>query len=164
MSVVQQDPCLFSVSIRENVLYGLDDNFYRTKFGMADTSYEAIENNPQVDREIDRCLDIAQALHFVSELPNKKDTLVGEKGAKLSGGQKQRIAIARAIYKNPEVLIFDEATSALDTQTEEAIKESIRYLSRDKIVIIVAHRPSTIELANEVLHLQDGKVMNREQR
>ncbi len=75
-----------------------------------------------------------------------------------------QIAIARAIYKNPEVLIFDEATSALDTQTEEAIKESIRYLSRDKIVIIVAHRPSTIELANEVLHLQDGKVMNREQR
>ena len=82
----------------------------------------------------------------------------------LSGGQRQRIAIARAIYNNSEVLIFDEATSALDSQTEEAIKESIEQLRRDKIIIIIAHRPSTIELADEVFHLKRGEIIKTETR
>lgn len=91
-------------------------------------------------------------------------TILDEFGTNLSGGQRQRIAIARAIYKNPEVLIFDEATSALDAQTEEAIKESIKALRKDKIIIIVAHRPSTIELADEVIHLREGQIIKKEQK
>ncbi|TLD90133.1 ABC transporter ATP-binding protein [Helicobacter sp. MIT 03-1616] len=142
MAVVTQRIFIFNDSIANNVAYG----------GGVDE-----------ERGIE-ALKLAYAWEFVEAMPQGIHTLLDEFGTNLSGGQRQRIAIARAIYKNPEVLIFDEATSALDTQTEEAIKESIRYLSRDKIVIIVAHRPSTIELANEVLHLQDGKVMNREQR
>ena len=159
MSVVQQDPCLFSVSIRENVLYGLDDSFYRTKFGMADTSYEAIENNPQVDREIDRCLDIAQALHFVSELPNKKDTLVGEKGAKLSGGQKQRIAIARAVIRDPIVMITDEATSALDAENESKVQKALDLVMQGRTSIIIAHRLGTIKGAKTIYVFDSGELL-----
>lgn len=142
MAVVTQRIFIFNDSIANNVAYG----------GVVD------------EERVIEALKLAYAWEFVEAMPQGIHTLLDEFGTNLSGGQRQRIAIARAIYKNPEVLIFDEATSALDAQTEEAIKESIRYLSRDKIVIIVAHRPSTIELANEVLHLQDGKVINREQR
>lgn len=142
IAVVTQRIFIFNDSIANNVAYG----------GAMDTQ-RVIES-----------LKLAYAWDFVEAMPQGIHTLLDEFGTNLSGGQRQRIAIARAIYKNPEVLIFDEATSALDAKTEEAIKESIRHLSKDKIVIIVAHRPSTIELADEVLHLQEGRIIQKEQK
>ncbi|MCH5314193.1 MAG: ABC transporter ATP-binding protein [Helicobacter sp.] len=130
---------------------------------------DTIANNVAYGKEVDeqkviKALKLAYVWDFVETLPQGIYAMLDEFGTNLSGGQRQRIAIARAIYKNPEVLIFDEATSALDAQTEEAIKESIRHLSKDKIVIIIAHRPSTIELADEVLHLQEGRIIKSELR
>ncbi|MDE7236091.1 MAG: ABC transporter ATP-binding protein/permease, partial [Helicobacter japonicus] len=142
IAVVTQRIFIFNDSIANNVAYG----------GVMDTQ-RVIES-----------LKLAYAWDFIEAMPQGIHTLLDEFGTNLSGGQRQRIAIARAIYKNPEVLIFDEATSALDAKTEEAIKESIRHLSKDKIVIIVAHRPSTIELADEVLHLQEGHIIQKEQK
>lgn len=140
MAVVTQRIFIFNDSILHNVAYGGDIDEKR-----------AIE-----------ALKLAHAWDFVKAMPNGIHTILDEFGTNLSGGQRQRIAIARAIYKNPEVLIFDEATSALDAQTEDAIKESIKHLRRDKIIIIIAHRPSTIELADEVVHLQAGEVIHKE--
>ena len=88
------------------------------------------------------------------------DTMIGDKGVKLSGGQRQRLGIARALYKNPEILIFDEATSALDVETERAITEAIQKLEHDKTIIIVAHRLSTIKNCNEIFILKNGKIQD----
>lgn len=142
MAVVTQKIFIFNDSILHNVTYGEEINEQR-----------AIES-----------LQKAHAWDFVQEMPQGIHTILEEFGTNLSGGQRQRIAIARAIYKNPEVLILDEATSALDSQTEQAIKESIENLRKDKIIIIVAHRPTTIELADEVIHLQSGKIIKNEKR
>ena len=140
MAVVTQRIFIFHDSILHNVAYGCEADEAR-----------AIE-----------ALKLAHAWEFVQEMPQGIHTILDEFGTNLSGGQRQRIAIARAIYKNPEVLILDEATSALDAQTEEAIKESLQLLRRDKIIIIIAHRPSTIELADEVLHIKNGEIIKRE--
>lgn len=142
MAVVTQRIFIFRDSILNNVAYGGEIDEKR-----------AIE-----------ALKLAHAWDFVAAMSEGIHTILDEFGTNLSGGQRQRIAIARAIYKNPEVLIFDEATSALDAQTEEAIKESIKALRKDKIIIIVAHRPSTIELADEVIHLREGQIIKKEQK
>ena len=93
-------------------------------------------------------------------MPNGIHTKLDEYGANLSGGQRQRIAIARAIYRNPKVLIFDEATSALDKLTEDSIKKTIELIKKDKIIIIIAHRPSTIKLANKIIEIENGRIIN----
>ncbi len=140
MAVVTQRIFIFNDSILHNVAYGSKID----------------------EKKVIEALKFAHAWDFVQEMPQGIHTILDEFGSNLSGGQRQRIAIARAIYKNPEVLILDEATSALDSQTEEAIKESIEHLRHNKIIIIVAHRPSTIELADEVLHLQLGQIIKQE--
>lgn len=140
IAVVTQRIFIFNASILHNVAYG----------------------NPINEEKAIKALQLAHAWDFVNMMPNGIHTILDEFGTNLSGGQRQRIAIARAIYKNPEVLIFDEATSALDAQTEEAIKESIHNLRQDRIIIIIAHRPSTIELADEVIHLQSGKIIKKD--
>ena len=159
MSVVQQDPCLFTCSIRENVIYGLDDEYYKTKFGLTNPTYEEIEANPIIDKEIDRCLEIAQASKFVDELPDKKDTLIGEKGAKLSGGQKQRIAIARAVIRDPIVMITDEATSALDAQNENKVQKALDSVMEGRTSIIIAHRLGTISQAKRIYVFDSGEML-----
>ncbi|PAF44740.1 ABC transporter ATP-binding protein [Helicobacter sp. 11S02596-1] len=137
VAIVTQRIFIFNDSIAANVAYG-----------------------KQIDEEkVITSLKKAQAWDFVSSLPDGIDTILDEFGANLSGGQRQRIAIARAIYKNPEVLILDEATSALDAKTEEAIKNTIATIREDKIIILIAHRPSTIELADKVYHFEDGKIV-----
>lgn len=137
IAIVTQRIFIFNDSICANVAYG-----------------------SKCDREkVIQSLKKAQAWDFVSGLPDGIDTILDEFGANLSGGQRQRIAIARAIYKDPEVLILDEATSALDSKTEEAFKGTIDSIAKDKIIILIAHRPSTIELAHKIYHFEDGKLI-----
>ena len=138
ISIVTQRIFIFHGSIASNVAYSMELD---------------------EERVID-ALKKAQAYEFVSNLENGINTILDEFGTNLSGGQRQRIAIARAIYKNPDILILDEATSALDEQTEESIKDTLATLQKDKIIIVVAHRPSTIELAQRVVQMSEGKILN----
>lgn len=122
---------------------------------------DSIAKNVAYGQEIDEkrvvwALKQAMAWEFVESLPEGIETKLDEFGTNLSGGQRQRIAIARALYKDAQVLVLDEATSALDEKTEEAIKHTIDLIRKDKIIILIAHRPSTIELADQILRLEDG--------
>jgi subfamily B ATP-binding cassette protein MsbA len=140
MAIVNQTTYLFNTSVRENIAYGLD--------GVTD------ERIHQVAAE-------ANALEFIEAMPDGFDTLLGERGARLSGGQRQRIAIARALLRDPDILILDEATSALDSQSEKLVQESLERLMRNRTVIVIAHRLSTIENADRVVVLEDGIVVEQ---
>ncbi|RLM48580.1 ATP-binding cassette domain-containing protein, partial [Halorubrum sp. Atlit-28R] len=113
---------------------------------------------------LDDTIAAAKAAHIhelIESLPEKYDAPVGERGVKLSGGERQRIAVARAVLKNPPILIFDEATSALDSQSEHAIQQELDRLSVNRTTLIIAHRLSTIVHANEILVLERGRVIER---
>lgn len=138
LSVVSQETLLFDGSVRDNICYGLDE-----------VSPAAIE----------QALADANALEFVRELPDGIDTLIGERGARLSGGQKQRLAIARALIRNPRVLVLDEATSALDTVSEALIQEALERLMRGRTTFVVAHRLSTIRHADRIAVLDHGRLV-----
>ncbi len=137
MSIVPQDVILFGGSIRENIAYGKPD---------------------ATDEEIFKAAKQANALDFVNGFPEKFDTLVGERGIKLSGGQRQRIAIARALLKNPSILILDEATSSLDSESEKLVQEALETLMEGRTSIIIAHRLSTIRNADAILVLDKGVI------
>ncbi len=136
LSVVPQNTILFSGTVRENITYGNDD---------------------YTEEQLSAAISAAQLNEVIAKLPHGLDTSVGEHGAKLSGGQRQRIAIARAIIRNPKVIIFDEATSALDSVTEREIQTAIDNLTRDRTTFIVAHRLSTIKNADKIAVIKDGK-------
>ena len=135
LAVVPQTTLLFSGSIRENVVYWIDS---------------------VSDRRLWEILEMANAAEFVSEMPHGFDTNLGELGTRLSGGQRQRISIARALARNPRVIILDEATSSLDVVSESLIQEAIRRLINGRTTFIVAHRLSTIRNANRILVMKDG--------
>jgi len=135
MSIVPQDVILFGGTIRENIAYGKPD---------------------ATDEEILLAAKQANALNFVEGFPEKFETLVGERGVKLSGGQRQRIAIARALLKNPSILILDEATSSLDSESEKLVQEALEVLMEGRTSIIIAHRLSTIRNADKILVLDNG--------
>ncbi len=139
---VQQEPQLFGVSVRENLLYGVPDNEI--------VSQETIEQ---------ACRD-ANCHDFISSWPEGYDTLVGERGVKLSGGQKQRISIARALITNCRILLLDEATSALDAESEHLVQEAIDRAVVGRTVIIVAHRLSTIQRANQIVVMSNHKIVD----
>ncbi|MGH2666000.1 ABC transporter ATP-binding protein [Flavobacterium sp.] len=140
MSIVPQDVILFGGSIRENIAYGKPD---------------------ATDEEIFMAAKQANALDFVNGFPEKFETLVGERGIKLSGGQRQRIAIARALLKNPSILILDEATSSLDSESEKLVQEALEILMEGRTSIIIAHRLSTIRNADTILVLDKGVITEK---
>lgn len=135
-------------------VYLLDDTI------LANVAF-GIEAGEIDETKIKRALKKAQMLDYVMKLPQSLNTLVGERGVKFSGGQRQRIAIARALYYDPEILVFDEATSALDSETEAAVMESINMLQREKTLIIVAHRLSTIRNCDKIYEIKDGRAYLR---
>ncbi|WP_326826498.1 ABC transporter ATP-binding protein [Streptosporangium sp. NBC_01756] len=137
LSVVPQESILFEGSIRENVTYG-----------MTDVS----------DERVRQALRDANAMEFIDRLPDGLDTVVGERGARLSGGQKQRLAIARALIRDPRVLILDEATSALDNRSESLIQGALARLVAGRTVFVVAHRLSTIRGADRIVVMRDGGI------
>jgi ATP-binding cassette subfamily B protein len=138
---VQQEPQLFGLTVRENLLYGVDRK---------DVSQEEVEQ---------ACMD-ANAHDFICAWPNGYETLVGERGVKLSGGQKQRVAIARALLTNCRILLLDEATSALDAESEHLVQEAINKAVIGRTVIVVAHRLSTIQRANQIVVMDDHKIVD----
>ena len=138
IGLVSQDVFLFEGSVFENIAYG------------------NIEANSE---EVWNAARLSESDSFINDLPNKEDTIVGERGQKLSGGQRQRISIARAILKNPEILILDEETSAVDNETEAAIQDSLETLKEGRTVIAIAHRLSTIRNADLIYVLEDGEIV-----
>ena len=138
MGIVSQDTILFNDTIANNIAYG------------SPTSNQ--------DDIVDAA-KIANAFEFISNLPNQFDTIIGERGTRLSGGQRQRITVARAILKNPDILILDEATSALDSESEKKVQLAIDNLVKDRTVIVIAHRLSTIKNADRIVVLDNGKIV-----
>jgi len=140
MGIVTQETVLFNETIAKNIAYGLDNC--------------PMENIIEVAK-------IANAHNFIAELPNGYDTSIGEQGTKLSGGQRQRLSIARALLKNPPIMIFDEATSALDNESEMLVQEAIERLMKERTTFVIAHRLSTIRNANRILVLDRGKIVQQ---
>ena len=140
IAIVPQDIILFGGSIKENIAYGKLD---------------------ASEQEIEDAAKKANALDFINDFPEKMETLVGERGIQLSGGQRQRIAIARALLKNPSILILDEATSALDSESEKLVQEAMHVLMKGRTSIVIAHRLSTIKNADLILVLENGQIIEQ---
>ena len=140
MGLVTQDSILFNDSIRDNI-------------GLGKTN--------ATEKEIIEALKIANAWEFVKDLPKVLDTNIGDSGNKLSGGQKQRLSIARAVLKNPPIMILDEATSALDTESEKLVQKALENMMRNRTSIVIAHRLSTIQNADLIVVMQKGEIVEQ---
>ena len=140
MGMVTQDAILFNDTIKNNILMAKED---------------------ATDQEIIEALKIANAWEFVSDLPKGIDTNIGDSGNKLSGGQKQRISIARAVLKNPPIMILDEATSALDTESEKLVQKALENMMKNRTSIVIAHRLSTIQNADNIIVMQRGEIVEQ---
>ncbi|CUT04973.1 ABC transporter ATP-binding protein, partial [Candidatus Kryptobacter tengchongensis] len=138
IGIVTQETILFNDTVKNNIAYGL-------------------ENCP-MDKIIEAAI-AANAHDFIMQLPDGYDTLIGERGMKLSGGQRQRISIARALLKNPPILILDEATSNLDAESEILVQEAIERLMKNRTVFVIAHRLSTIRNADRIIVLENGRIV-----
>ena len=139
MGIVSQETILFNDTIGSNIKYGLQN---------------------VDDRQLEEAAKNANALDFILEQPHGFETMIGEKGVRLSGGQRQRIAIARAILKNPSILILDEATSSLDTESEYLVQRAIDNLMADRTVLVIAHRLTTVENADAIVVMKDGQIVD----
>jgi ATP-binding cassette subfamily B protein len=140
VSVIQQDNFIFMAGIENNVAYG----------------------NPWVDRDkIVSASEAAQLHSYIEQLPRKYKTLVGERGVSLSGGQRQRLAIARTLVLQPPIMIFDDSTAAIDAGTEHKIRSALTEISKDHATIIISHRLSSLMHADEILFIEDGRILER---
>jgi ABC-type multidrug transport system fused ATPase/permease subunit len=140
LALVPQEILLFGGTIYENILYG----------------------NPAADKEaVYEAARMANAHDFISAFPEGYETVVGDRGIKLSGGQRQRIAIARAMLRNPQLLILDEATSSLDTESEQQVQSALKTLMMGRTSIVIAHRLSTIRHADTIVVLKQGKIIEQ---
>lgn len=138
LSIVPQEVDVFNSTIAENISYAKRSATFK---------------------EIEAAAKIANAAEFIEKLPDKYNTVVGERGVRLSGGQRQRIGIARAVLADPKVLVFDEATSNLDAESEKLIQEAISKIAKDKTIIVIAHRLSTIKMADKIVVIEGGQVV-----
>lgn len=138
IGLINQEPVLFATSVRENIRYG---------------------DSTVSDEQVERAARLANAHGFISQFPAGYDTVVGERGVTISGGQKQRIAIARALIKNPQILILDEATSALDNESEKLVQEALESACKGRTVLMIAHRLSTVQNADIIVVLQAGQIV-----
>jgi len=140
MGIVTQETILFNETVYKNIAYG-------------------VENVPK--EKVIEVAKMANAHDFIMELPNGYETIIGERGTKISGGQRQRLSIARALFKNPPVMIFDEATSALDNESEALVQEAIEKLMKNRTTFVVAHRLSTIRNADKIIVMEKGKIVQQ---
>ena len=140
MSIVTQEPILFNDTIANNISLG---------------------SPTATEQEIEDAAKIANAWRFIIQKENKLNENIGDRGNKLSGGEKQRLTIARAVLKNPPILILDEATSSLDTESERLVQEAINNMMQNRTSIVIAHRLSTIRHANEIIVLEKGEIAER---
>lgn len=140
IGLVTQDSILFNDSIKNNIILGKEN---------------------ASDNEVIKALEIANAWEFVKDLPNGINTNIGDSGNKLSGGQKQRLSIARAVLKNPPIMILDEATSALDTESERLVQVALENMMKNRTSIVIAHRLSTIQNADEIIVMQKGEIVEQ---
>jgi ATP-binding cassette, subfamily B, bacterial MsbA len=138
MGIVTQETFLFNESVKNNIAYGLTEFPFERIIDAAKT---------------------ANAHNFIMEMPNGYETVIGERGVKISGGQRQRLSIARALLKDPEIMIFDEATSALDNESELLVQEAIERLMINRTTFVIAHRLSTIRNANKIIVLDRGRIV-----
>ena len=148
MGIVNQEAILFNDTFFNNITFGVD------------TSQPA-PNGQTWEQAVENAARIANAHDFIMETPDGYQTTVGDRGSKLSGGQRQRISIARAILKNPPILILDEATSALDTKSEKIVQDALERLMKDRTTIVVAHRLSTIRNADIICVIHDGRIVEQ---
>jgi subfamily B ATP-binding cassette protein MsbA len=140
MGVVSQDTLLLNNTVFANIAYG----------------------SPGATRDrVEAAAEAANAAGFIRQLPQSFDTVLGERGTRLSGGQRQRIAIARALLRDPPILILDEATSALDTESERLVQQAIDRLMQDRTVLVIAHRLATVRDADEIVVLDEGRIVQR---
>jgi len=139
IGVVSQEVILFNDTIEQNIAYGVHDEVTSARIEQAAT--------------------LANAHTFIMEKPQQYQTLIGDRGIQLSGGQRQRLAIARAMVKNPELLIFDEATSALDNESEKVVQQAIDHAMENRTALVVAHRLSTVKNADRIIVFERGHIM-----
>ena len=140
IGLVTQDSIMFNGTIKDNIRFG---------------------NLKATDDEVITALKIANAYEFVKDFPEGIETNIGDSGNKLSGGQKQRLSIARAVLKNPPIMILDEATSALDTESEKLVQDALENMMENRTSIVIAHRLSTIQKADTIIVMQKGEIVEQ---
>ena len=148
MGIVCQEPVLFNDTVYNNITFGVDTT-------------QPAPNGMTWPQAVQQAARIANAAEFIDAMPDGYETVIGDRGSRLSGGQRQRLSIARAILKNPPILILDEATSALDSESERLVQEALEHLMKDRTTLVVAHRLSTIRHADLICVLHEGRIVER---
>ena len=148
MGIVCQEPILFNDTVYNNITFGVDTT-------------QPAPNGLTWSEAVEQAARIANAHEFIAQMPEGYQTVIGDRGSRLSGGQRQRLSIARAILKNPPILVLDEATSALDSESERLVQEALEHLMRDRTTLVVAHRLSTIRHADVICVMHEGQIVER---
>ena len=148
MGIVCQEPILFNDTVYNNITFGVDTT-------------QPAPNGGTWQQAVEQAARIANATEFIDKMPEGYQTVIGDRGSRLSGGQRQRLSIARAILKNPPILILDEATSALDSESERLVQEALEHLMKNRTTLVVAHRLSTIKHADLICVVHEGRIVER---